>query len=333
MNKLLVSALGITLALHLSACASALSVREPIAMRNYSPDSYAASNLLITNQVRMALPEGWRFKRREKDDAKNVRFYIKDTGSNTVTGVYRYDSVDFPIAVSKVAHGFADKGMDEFSDKTIAKTEIDGREAYVVHGTWKDDKQRASVLIQQGTQGVSEITLLADPGYFTRDPSTAYTIFNSYQFMPPALSERRIKGMYSFKCDDGSMSWFDDTDHPWESSGFVVSGTFNDEFVVLGITEVKTSRLSDFFKVDQMSVKEFETEVHIAGKSFPARAVGNHSEEKKTVSMHYIFNRDGKDYRMHVYRTTEQSKVADARSLHEEPMIRRALDTYFYFDS
>jgi hypothetical protein len=335
MDKLLVSALSLTLVFSLSACTAAPAIREPIVMRNYSPDAYTASNLLVARQVRMALPEGWRFKAAspEEKEMKDVRFFIKDTGSNTVTGALRYTGFDHPVPVSRLAPLYAEKAMSEFSNKEIAKTEIDGEESYVVQGTWTDQKQRASALIQQGPKGISDITLIADPGYFTRDPSTAYTIFNSYQFMPRGISERRIKGAFSFKCDNGSMEWFNDTDGTWDTNGFVVSGRLAGEFVVLGITEVKTSRFSDFFKLERLSIKEFETEVHIAGMSFPARGIGNESSEKKLVSMHYLFKHGGKSYRMHVYRTTELSTVVEAQKLHEEPEIRRALDAYFYFAS
>ena len=332
MNKLSASALGLTLALSLSACTSALSVREPIVMHNYTTDVDAAPNLLVVSQVRMALPEGWRFKATKPEDSKDIRFFIHDTGSNTVIGSLRHTHFDFPVSVSRLALVYADKAMSSFSDKEIAKAEIDGRESYVIQGTWDDKKQRASALIQQGSQGISDITLIADPGYFTRDPSTAYTIFNSYQFMPRGISERRIKGSFSFKCDDGNLHWLNDTDGTWDSKGFVVSGTLAGEFVVLGISEVKTPRLSDFLKLDVLAVKEFETEVHIAGMSFPARAAGDESAEKKNVWVDYIFKHGGKHYRMQVYRTTDKSKAADARKLHEEPEIRRALDTYFAFN-
>jgi hypothetical protein len=331
MNKLLVTALVISLMLPLSACTAALSIREPIAMQNYTADAYVESNLLVVRQVRMALPEGWRFKRRDKEDPKEVLFFIKDTGSNTVTGALRYNSFDYPVAVSRAAPIYAEKAMDGFSDKANAKTEIDGRESYVIQGSWKDEKQRASALIQQGQYGISDITLIADPGYFTRDPSTAYTIFNSYKFMPRGISERRIKGMFSFKCDDGNMEWFNDIDGVWDVKGFAVGGNLAGEFVVLDLTEVKTPRFSDFFKLENLSVKEFETEVHIAGKNFPARAVAD--EEQKHVWAGYVFKYGGKDYRLEVYRTTKQSKAADVRKLLEEPEIRRALDTYFYFNT
>jgi hypothetical protein len=333
MNKRLVTALGISLMLSLSACTAALSIREPIAMQNYTADAYAESNLLVVNQVRMALPEGWRFKATKKEDAEDILFFIKDTGSNTVSGALRYNRFDYPVSVSRAAPIYAEKAMDGFSNKEIAKTEIDGRESYVIQGSWKDEKQRASALIQQGAQGISDITLIADPGYFTRDPSTAYTIFNSYKYMPRDISERRIKGTFSFKCDDGKMDWFNDTDGTWDVKGFVVGGDLAGEFVVLGIAEVKTSRFSDFFKLETLSVKEFEAEVHIAGKSFPARAVADESQEEKNVWASYLFKHGGKDYRMQVYRTTKLSKAADIRKLHEEPAIRRALDTYFYFNT
>lgn len=331
MNKLQVTALSIPLMLSLSACTAALSIREPIAMQNYTADAYAESNLLVVRQVRMALPEGWRFKGKAKEDAKDILFFIKDTGSNTVTGALRYNSFDYPVAVSRAAPIYAEKAMDGYSDKTIAKTEIDGWESYVIQGSWKDEKQRASALIQQGKQGISEITLIADPGYFTRDPSTAYTVFNSYKFMPRGISERRIKGMFSFKCGDGSMQWYSDLDDVWDVKGFVAAGTLAGEFVALDIAEVKTPRFSDFFKLEKLSVKEFETEVHIAGKSFPARAVAD--EEQNHVWAGYIFKYGGKDYRLEVYRTIKQSKPADVQKLHEASEIRRALDTYFYFNT
>ncbi len=221
-------------------------------MHNYPADAYAQSNMVVVRQVRMALPEGWRFTTKNDNDPKEILFRIKDTGSDTVMGALRYNSFDFPVAVSRAAPLYADKTMGEFSDREIAKTEIDGRESYVIQGTWKDEKQRASALIQQGQRGISEITLAADMGYFAREPNVAYTIFNSYQY--------------------------------------------------------------------------------IAGMNFPARAVGKESVEKKHSKIDFIFQYGGKNYRLEVYRTTQHSKVADIRKLHEEPEIRRALDTYFYFN-
>jgi hypothetical protein len=324
--------LVVFVALVLPACSPALAVREPIAMSAFPADSYAASNMVIVGQVRMALPNGWRFKGTKKGDPEDIRFFIRDTGSNTLTGALRHTHFDFPVAAARVAEVYAQKAMSKFTDKEIRKAEIDGRESYVVQGTWGSEKQRASALIQQGTQGISDITLLADPGYFTRDPQIAYTIFNSYKFMPMRMSERRIKGAFGFRCHDGSLSWFDDADAPWESKGYYVSGRLGGEFVVLGITQVSTTRFPDFFKMDKFGIPEFSTDIHFAGQSYAARAIGNVSEERKSVRVIYLFKHAGTDYRMEVYRARLPLPAEDAKRIHEDPEIRRALDEYFYFD-
>lgn len=333
MNKLLAATLRLTLVLFFPACVSAPVLREPISMRSYPADAYAESNLLVVDQVRMALPQGWRFMAKEEKDPKDILFLIKDTGSNTVAGHLRYAGFDQPVAVSGVVQYYANEGMNKFSDRQIAKTEIDGKEAYVVQGTWENGAQRSSALIQVGTQGIMDITLFTDPGYLTREPSTVYTIFNSFEIMPKRLSERRIKGMFSFKCEDAIMQWVTDNDIAWGVKGFRVSGNVAGEYLGIDINEVKTSSFEDLLKLERMTIKEFATQVQLAGQSFPAKAIGREEKEKQYVMMYFLFKHGGKNYYMHLYRPTGKLKVADIQTLHQEPEIRRALDTYFYFDS
>jgi hypothetical protein len=333
MNKLLAAALCFPLVLFLQGCASAPVMRDPISMRSYPADAYAESNLLVFNQLRMALPEGWRFKGRRSEDPKDILLFIEDTGSNTVNGGLRYTRFDTPVSISRVANYYANEVMGKFSDRQIAKTELDGEEAYIVQGTWENGNQRASALIQQGRQGLLDITLITDPGYITREPGTIYTIFNSYQFMPQGISERRIKGMFSFKCDDSTLEWRDDARGTWVVHGFGVSGDVAGTYLGINIEEVKTARFEDFIKPERMTIKEFETEVHFAGKSFPAKAIGRVDTEKKYVMVYFLFKHGGKQYLMYYYRPTEAVQVANPLTFHQEPEIRRALDTYFYFDN
>jgi len=87
MSKYLHSAFGMAVALAMTACTPALTWREPLAMSEYPSDGYVDSNMVVVAQVRMALPEGWRFHRRKKEDPKSIRFWIQDPGGNAVKGL------------------------------------------------------------------------------------------------------------------------------------------------------------------------------------------------------------------------------------------------------
>ena len=333
MNRLLSSLLVSAVALATAACSPALTWREPISMTEHSPDAYVGSNMLVSRQVRMALPEGWHFKRRKKGEPEGVRLWIHDTGGNAVMGAYAFKHFDFPIAPSRATEVYAGIAMNGFEQKEAHRTEIDGNETHVILGAKEDTgKQRLSALIYEGQNAISDITLSVDPGYFAKNPHLPYAIFNSYKVMPRQVSERRIKGSFSFRCDDGSLEWFDDHAGKWESGGFAVAGKLGGELVIISIRQVSTARFQDFFKMERFQSQETAAELHFAGKTYPARVIVRDSRADKHVHAAYLFQHAGKDYLLDVFRAFTEYRPTDARSLHDEPEIRRALEARFYFD-
>jgi hypothetical protein len=333
MSKYLHSALGMAAALAVTACMPALTWREPLVMSEYPSDGYVDSNMVVVAQMRMALPEGWRFHRRKKEDPKTIRLWIQDTGGKAVTGAYLFSHFEFALSPTRTTEVYAKSAMKNFDQKEVHRTEIDGDEAYVVSGV-KDEHnlQRLSALIYEGKSSISEITLLIDSGFSAKNPRLPYEIFNSYKLMPRQMSERRMKGSFSFKCNDGSMEWLDDSDGKWESHGFSVTGKLGADDYIIGIRQVSTTRFQDFLKMERFQKEEYNTEIHLAGAAYPARAIVRDSRDDKHVHAAYFFKHNGKDYLLSVFRAFPVYRETDANNVHREPEVVRVLDTNFYFD-
>jgi hypothetical protein len=320
--------------------ASAASVEKltwsaPLAT-SQPPDAYVASNMLVTNHVRMALPEGWRFKRRREEDPKGVSLWIHDTGGNAVSGAYSFNHFDFAISPLRATGVYADKLMGGYKEKEARRTEIDHSEAHVVKGVSRETgQQRISTLIFQGSssiRAINDITLLADPSYLAQNPGLPHAIANSFKLMPGQMAERRIKGSFSFRCHDGTMDWLDDSTLKWQTAGFSVIGKAGDAAVVIDIGQVSTARFQDFFKLERFQPGEIATELHFAGRVFPARAVIGLPNEKKNVKVAFLFKHEGKDYLLGIFRKLQGDEDVDAANLHKDKGIRRVLDESFYYN-
>jgi hypothetical protein len=144
------------------------------------------------------------------------------------------------------------------------------------------------------------------------------------------MSERRIKGSFSFKSDDGSLEWLDDSTRKWQTNGFSVIGKVGGESVILEVSQVSTTRFQDFFKLERFQAAEIATELHLAGKTFAARAIVSEGREGKNAQAVFMFKHQGKDYMLDIFRVLSEHDAADARSLHNDKAIRHALDTSFY---
>lgn len=299
-------------------------------------DAYVASNMLVTHHVRMALPEGWHFKRRQEGDPKGVSLWLHDSGGNAVLGAYSFNYFDFPISPIRATSVYAEKVMDAFKGKEAHRTEIDHREAHVVTGVNRQTgQQRISTLIFQGgrsIRAINEITLLVDPGYLAQNPGIPRAISSSFKLMPGQMAERRIKGSFSFRCLDGTMDWLDDSTRLWQTAGFSVIGKAGDAAVIIEIAQVSTTRFQDFFKLEHFRAGEIQTELHFAGKAYPARAIITLPNEQGTIKVAYLFKHEGKDYLLGIFRKVKGDEQADAAKLHEEKGLRRVLDESFYFD-
>jgi len=317
------------------ACAPTVRWSNPVTLTEYSADSYANSNMLIVANTRMALPEGWFFRARRKSDPKQILFWIHNAGGKVI-GAYRVEHVDFSLSGPRVAERFAKTVMKDFGDITVQRTDVDNSEAYIVNGVKDGRLQRVTGLIldnnvRNGTV-LSEITFVDDKAYVDQNLRAFYTILNTLKTTPHSLSERKLKGSFSFKSDDGSFQWISDEHGRWQQKGFTVVGPVGNGALFISIQQVATARFADFYKMELFDPKEIQTELHFAGNSYPARAIHRAVSKEEKASTVFLFKHEGKDYMLKLYRSKTPPDTLDP-AIHEIPEVRAVLETKFYFDN
>ncbi|UQA55968.1 hypothetical protein [Polyangium aurulentum] len=329
----ILSIVSMTLSLAAVSCVShEVTVREPIDMAAYPADAYVATNMLVANHIRMALPDRWNFKKKEKDDDKSTWFQIEFNGRESVRGAFRFNHFEFPVSLNRVSEKYGDLAMSKFIEKELHRTEIDQKDAFVIFGKLEEPSlQRASTVIALDESNLAEITLVGESQYFTTKPQLAYAISNTFKIMPGDLSERRLKGTFSFKCDDGTMRWVDDVLGPYRSKGFSVGGRLDNGYVLLGVAQVATTRFNDVVKQSQFDVPEFETDLRFAGATYRARAIAHTDLTKNFMHSVFFIKHQGQDYLVTVFRGYDSGHDTDAKEMHTVPAIQEALDKYFYF--
>lgn len=315
------------------ACAPTVRWGQPVSMSEYTTNDYLDANMLTVARRRFALPEGWSFRRRRDTDAERIKLWIHDTGGNKATGAYGWEFLRFPISGSRAAEKYAEITMKEFSDTTVQRTEIDDTEAYLFQSVKGDMKWRrlTAVLFDSSPEGtgVSDITFLGDEQSF--DSRTLHGIIGTFKFMPRGLSERKIKGSFSFKSDDGALVWADDYNDRVMKKGFRVIGKVPNGSVILAVAQVSTRRFGDFLNMKLFTSAEIQTTLRLAGGSYPARAVHRDDEKKKIASTVYLFERAGRDYMFEVFRGFDASPGPVDPAMHEDVDIVALLEKKFYF--
>jgi proteasome lid subunit RPN8/RPN11 len=336
MKTRFLSAVSLTVSLATAACAPAVRWSEPATPASSSADSYVDSNMLTLAQRRMAVPEGWSFRRKKDSDAKQIMFWIHDTGGNSVTGAYAFEHIGFSIGGPRATERLAQFKMKNFSDIVAQRTEIDNTEAYIVQGA-NEPKSLRKITgwvfghPNTGTD-LSDISFIGDRAYVDQNQRVLYTILNTFKVMPRGLSERKLKGSFSFRCDDGAFGWVDDVAGRWQQKGFAVAGPVDDNGgLVVSIRQVMTTRFADFIKMDLFNPREFETVLHFAGNSFPARAIHRNDPDKKIASTVLLFKHEGKDYMLELFRSFKTHPETIDPAMHDAPATRAALDSKFYF--
>jgi len=204
--RYLISFLRVASLLAMASCTSyEVTVREPLSLAPHSADRNVDDNMLAVSHIRMALPEGWFFKSKKKEDDKSVLFWMHDSGGNAVTGTFRYNHFNNPVSLTRAAEGYGNLVMTGFVDKELFGTSVDNHDAYLLRGKKEGlDFERASLLVADGPKDIHDITLIAESTYLKSNPEIANAIFSSYKIVPWDLSERRIKGTFSFRCDAGT---------------------------------------------------------------------------------------------------------------------------------
>lgn len=317
----------------LTACASGeVVVREPVRMSSYPAENHVAANMIISHHVRMAAPEGWHFHSKEKDQSDEVLFWIRDNGSNSIQGVVRLNKLDFYPDLRLLAPRYGELAMAKFNDKEVHETEIDGFPSQIITGKHQEDStERMSALVSTGSTNLVEVTFASRSQQLLANPSLPYSILNSYKLMPGNLSARYIRDSFSFRCDDGQWIWINDMARAFMKGGYTVAGLVNRSLVLVDVAQVSTTQFRDLYKMQVFDVPEFETEIHLAGQAFPARAIGHHVDSNKHTSSAFLFKHANKDYLLGITWVSKKSEPAEPKTMHELPAIREVLDKYFTF--
>jgi hypothetical protein len=329
------SAVSFATLLATAGCAPTLQWREPVSLADYPTDGYVASNMMTVAQRRMALPDGWSFKRKKQTDAKQIMFWIRDTGGDNVTGAYSFERLAFSVDGTRATERLAPLTMKGFDDLEGHRTEIDSTESYIIDGVKEDRRWRkvSGVLYGHFDQGtaLSDITFLGDKAYVDQNMRVLYTIMNTFKLVPRNLSERKLKGSFSFKCDDGTVQWLDDEAGKWQEKGFTVAGAVDNGVLFAGVRRVSTTRFADFLKMSMFDPHEFDTTLHLAGASYPARAVHRYDTDKNFASTVLFFKHEGRDYLLEVSRAFKSPPGTVDPAMQDLPEARRVLDSMFYF--
>lgn len=331
--RFLKSILAMVGAFALTACASGeVVVRDPVKMSSYSADSHVAANMVITKHVRMAAPEGWHFHTKEKGQSDDVLLWIRDNGSNSIQGVVRLNKLDFHPDLRLLAPRYGELAMAKFSDKEVHETEIDGYPSQIISGKHNEDSaERISALVSTGSTNLIEITIGSRSHQFLANPSLPYSIINSYKLMPGNLSARHIRDSFSFRCEDGKWIWINDLARTYMKAGYTAAGIVDGALVLVDVARVSTTHFRDLYKVEAFDVPEYETEIHLAGQTFPARAIGHHVDKNQHTSAEFLFKHGNNDYLLGLTWVSKKSEPPDPKTIHENPSIRAVLDKYFSF--
>jgi hypothetical protein len=331
----LFAAIPLVASLATVACAPRVKWINPVTLTDYPAGTYTNSNMLIVGNTRMALPEGWFFRRRDESDPKQVKFWIHNAGGKVI-GAYRFEHVDFSISGPRVAERLVEIVMKDFSDIKIQRTNVDNAETYIINGLKNGGMQRITGLIldnnvRNGT-ALSEITFVEEKAYFDQDPRVFYTVLNTFKTTPYSLSERRLKGSFSFKSDDGSFEWITDERGRGQQKGFTVAGPMGNGVLFITIQQVATAHFSDLYKMERFDPKEIETVLHFAGSSYSARAIHRVVSKEEKASTVFWFKHKNNNYMLSLYRSKTPAGTLDP-AIHEIPEVRTVLETKFYFDN
>lgn len=328
--KTFVSVFG---ALALSACASReVTVREPVNIPTIA-EADTLANTVVSHHIRLSAPEGWQFRRKKKEDPKEVLFWLSDSGSNSTQGVVRMNKLDFQLNMQLAGPRYAEVVMTNFVDKEARETELDGYPAQIVSGKHENGSvARISALVSTRSKNLVEITFASSSNQFISNPQVPYSILSSYKLMPSSLSARYVRNSFSFRCHDGQWRWVDDVENPFTSRGFLVVGMVEGALMLIEIAEVSTAQFRDLLNMKLFKDPEYPAEVHLAGLILPARGIGYQDEKKMFTDTRYLVKYGGKDYMVGVARQAKTHEAVDIKSLHEHPEVRAALDNHFFFN-
>lgn len=328
--------LGVTI-----GCASGPLMKEPLDLKPYTDGS---GSLIVKNQSRLVIPRGWQFTRpNEKPVNTNLIessvFFMFDDRQKNVYGRFEYTilkKLEGSINGLALVTLHAKTVLTHITDKTIHRTDIGDREAYIIAGRHARKKWDYMAVLIPEANAFNEIQLFADRGYFAKHPETAYRIFNSYRYAPKLQNERSMGNGIAFKCLDGRWMWQED----WVSGdleGFIFTDTpaFETPIEYIGVARIASNRMQvvqDLIAGYQevVIVPHYDAAIAVGGRQFAAKAVVS-KNRKDLISVYYLFPANTGHYLVMIcYK--EGASAIRAEGIHRGwGLVAQTLNSYLYW--
>ncbi|MBK7214977.1 MAG: hypothetical protein IPH88_17145 [Bacteroidales bacterium] len=191
---------------------AAVKMGDPISLSKYDIKDVLLENSIIYLQTQIAFPsEKIYISMPGKDDNEEIVLVFKDF-NGVIYGTYKYIKLDVTsIDLDKLIDYYSKSYISNILYKTVHKTFIDGREAFIVTGKTNESKfDYFTAVIIEGSN-LTIFNLITDENFLFLDPDFAYKTFASYKFIKNSNQNQRIiKDFICFKNDNGLMKYFKD---------------------------------------------------------------------------------------------------------------------------
>lgn len=286
-----------------------------------------AGNVLVTDLIEMALPEGWYFLLPEDEDETGVSLYtlarMDGLASGWVGRVPSGKGADYDWTVK----AWVDS-LREFNKAVESKVvSLSGKMVTIASSRTPDGLEQRDAIFSE-SNGYYIVSLIMDAGYFAGNPGSADTVFRSLRAVSPGKSMRHIPGLPTFACVDGSFAWYSDLD---SAPGYVAFN--NGAGVVIAISMAVA--FSDSIEEHAATITEnpftldfFNARIPIGSEWVDARGSGFISEDSYYLVYH--FRRNGQNFLLNVV-TSADAKNLDFKTVHSLPVTQDYLKRYLSF--
>jgi hypothetical protein len=250
---------------------------------------------------------------------------------------YVHTKADRSLSAEGVAKFWAESALDEYDNKELSKTYIDGKEAYIIKTRTKGSFDLFYALIPEGVN-LNAIRIAADENYLHTHLDIPYSIFASYRLEKKGVSERILKGGLSFRCEDNIWTWAGDNK---AGDGYLISARLGNNEVMLKVQRIQGSDIYDLVKKQEMkvndnvkansdfTVQKSTTMVTLGGKSVFADCIAN--QNRGTRAYFFLLNPGGKAYLI-TLASDPMAFAGDRNNALNISFFKEAFDRYLFFN-
>lgn len=287
-----------------------------------------AGNVLVTDTVEIALPEGWYLALPEEEDEAQISLYdmfrIDNMASGWIGRVPLQSAGDFDWTVETWI-----ASVREFNTSvSVAPASISGRRAKVCSSVTADGSEQRDALIMEG-DSIYIVSVVMSPAYFAGNHSVPDMMFRGVRAVSSGRSYRRIPGLPAFSCSDGGFSWYSDLD---TAPGWVAFNNNTGSVIAVSMAASFTQSIEEHaasVTENPFTLGFFDARVPIGSEWFDARASGFVSDNSYYLVYH--FKRGGQAYLLNLVTAPVDFDKVDFKTIHAAPATREYLKKYLSF--